>query len=124
MSIAIWALFIAYLMPYGFAVAAKSGGGLDNAKPREYLAQLRGWRQRAHWTQLNHFENFPPFAAAVIVAILMQAPVYWVNFFAVGFVVARLLYGFCYLTNRATARSLVWSIAQCMIIGLFLLVLL
>eukprot|EP01035_Chromulina_nebulosa_P035064 gene35064-47116_t len=49
---------------------AKFGTGgkdFDNAAPRVMLAKLDGWRQRANWAQLNGFEAFPPFAAAVII---------------------------------------------------------
>src|SRR3546814_10004956 len=46
----------------------------DNAAPRDYFEQSTGWRKRAHWAQLNSFEAFPAFAAAVIIAQIAAGP--------------------------------------------------
>jgi uncharacterized MAPEG superfamily protein len=121
MSTAILCIFLAYLLPYGFVLAAKTGKGMDNAKPREYLEHVQGWRRRAHWTQLNHYENFAPFAAAVIVCLQVGVDVSRVDMLAIVFVGARLVYGFCYVFDFSAARSLVWTLAQVCVVSLFVM---
>jgi uncharacterized MAPEG superfamily protein len=121
MSIAILCVLLAYLLPYGFVMAAKSGKGFDNAKPREYLAGLQGWRQRANWVQMNHYENFAPFAVGVAFCLQTGVTASQVNILAAAFVAARLIYGFCYIFDYAAARSLVWSIAQVCVVSLYVM---
>jgi uncharacterized MAPEG superfamily protein len=121
MATAILCIFLAYLMPYGFVLAAKTGKGMNNAKPREYLEHVQGWRRRAHWTQLNHYENFAPFAAAVILCLQTGVDLSQVNLLAISFVVARLIYGFCYVLDFSATRSLVWTVAQACVVSLFVM---
>jgi uncharacterized MAPEG superfamily protein len=120
MTAALWCVFIAALLPYPFAAAAKWSRRFDNAKPRDYLEQTQGWRKRAHWTQLNSFEVFPAFAAAVIIAHLLKGPSAAANLLAEAFVILRILYGICYLADKATLRSITWVAAQLCTIGLFI----
>ena len=120
MTPALWCVLIAAFIPFVFAGMAKSQGRFDNARPRAWLAGLEGWRQRAHWAQLNTFEAFPPFAAGVIIAEMTAASQPWVNAFAVAFVLLRLGYGFAYVADRPTLRSLVWTGAFACTVGLFL----
>lgn len=109
MTIALWCVLAAALLPFPFTLAAKFSKRFDNANPRRYLDQTTGWRQRAHATQLNSFEAFPPFAAAVIIAqTLAHAPQAQIDALAVGFVVLRIAFGLCYLANLATLRSIAW----------------
>jgi uncharacterized MAPEG superfamily protein len=51
----------------------------------------------------------------------MSAPQARIDELAVVFVVARILYTVCYLTDRATLRTLCWTIGLLTVIGLFLL---
>ena len=108
MTLALWCVLIAAFIPFVFAGMAKSQGRFDNA------------RQRAHWAQLNTFEAFPPFAAGVIIAEMTAASQPWVNALAVAFVLLRLGYGFAYVADRPTLRSLVWTGAFACTVGLFL----
>jgi uncharacterized MAPEG superfamily protein len=120
MTIAFWCVLIAALMPYAFTGAAKfSGGRYNNYKPREWLDKLEGWQKRAHWVQLNSFEAFPPFAAAVIIAQLAQAPQATIDGLAIAFIALRLLYGLCYIFNKATLRTLVWTAAFGCVVAMF-----
>ncbi len=119
MTTADWCVLAAALLPYAFTIAAKSQRGFDNARPREYLANLQGWRQRAHWAQLNGFEVFAPFAAAVLIAQQVGAEQTWINGMAIVFVLSRIAYGLCYIVDRATLRSLAWTLGLACIIGLF-----
>jgi uncharacterized MAPEG superfamily protein len=119
MTLAYWCILVAALIPYGFAGAAKSAGSFDNHRPRVWLANLQGWRQRANWAQMNSFEAFPPFAAAVLVAEHLDAGQGWVNGLAVAFVVLRVGYGLAYIADRAMLRSLLWTAAFACVAGLF-----
>ncbi len=119
MTIAYWMILIAGLLPYWPAVASKMRRDYDNAAPRAGVDKLRLHHQRAYWAQLNAFEAFPLFAAAVIIAHLAQAPQVTVNVLAVAFVGLRIIYALAYIYDKPTLRSLVWSGGVLCIIGLF-----
>ena len=121
MTIALWCVLAAMLMPFVFSSAAKFGGEgrYNNYKPRDFLDKLEGWQKRAHWAQLNTFEAFPPFAAAVLIAEMLNAPQNQVDGLAVAFIVLRILYGVAYLANKAPLRSLIWTGAFGCVVGLF-----
>jgi uncharacterized MAPEG superfamily protein len=110
MSIAFWCVLVAGILPYLAAVIAKRGPDFDNRNPRAWLARQEGSRARAHAAQLNSFEAFPFFAAAVIIAHVLKGPMPLVNTLASLFIVARVLYLLCYLADRSTLRSVVWLV--------------
>lgn len=112
MTIAYWCVMIAAFLPLLYTGIAKfSGPGFNNRTPRDFQAQLQGFRQRAHWAHLNSFEAFPPFAAAVIIAHQLGLQQSTLDALAIGFIVARLAYGAFYLADMATLRSLAWVAA-------------
>lgn len=124
MILAYWCVLIAALMPLGFVLYAKLAGrrkmGLEeNHHPRQWLEQTEGAQKRAYWAQLNSFEAFPPFAAGVIIAAIAGGPVGTINFLAVAFLVLRVVYGWCYITDRASMRSVVWFAAALCTVALF-----
>lgn len=119
MTLALWCVLIATFQPFLFTLAAKSSKHFDNARPREYLEQCSGWRKRAHWAQLNSFESFPPFAAAVIIAHVVAGPNSNADLLAIAYLVLRLLFGICYIVDQATLRSLAWAAAMACTVGLF-----
>ena len=123
MTLAYWMVLAAALLPYLGTTYAKfaEGGGrtYDNHAPRAQLETLPPKRRRAHWAQLNGFEAFPAFAAAAIIAHLAGAPQARIDLLACVFVAARLAYTFCYIHDKATARSLVWAVGLVCVIGLF-----
>jgi uncharacterized MAPEG superfamily protein len=108
MTIAFWCVLIAGLMPYVATVTAKAGAKYDNNNPRDWLGRAEGYRRRANAAQLNSFEAFPLFAAAVIVAYLLKAPQGKVDTLAMVFVGARVTYFACYLADIAAVRSVAW----------------
>ncbi len=120
MTLAYWCVLIAIFLPIVFAGLAKSAGRFDNARPRVWLEQLDGWRQRSHWAQLNTFEAFAPFAAAVIIAHQTGAAQTPVDVLAVLFVLFRIGYGAAYIADRPTIRTLFWTGAFFSVIGLFI----
>ncbi len=121
MTIALWCLMVAALLPIACAGIAKWGfQGFDNNRPREWLARQQGWRARAHAAQQNSWEALSIFAAAVLTAEVVGAPQGRVDALALGFVVARFAYIACYLADRASLRSLVWLLGLGLSIALFI----
>ena len=118
MFFAYWMILAAALVPYAAASYAKAGGS-DNRAPRLHAETLTGARRRADWAQRNHFEIFPLFAAAVIIAGITGAPHATMNWLAGGFVLSRILYTLAYVTDRATLRSILFMLGGACVIGLF-----
>ncbi|NQD93657.1 hypothetical protein HP532_13455, partial [Pseudomonas sp. CrR25] len=117
MTVAYWCVLIALFLPYLSVITAKAvSGGFSprhNHDPRALLASLEGVGRRANNAQLNGFEVTPAFAAAVIVAHLAGgAEQALLDQLAIAFVVSRVLYFLCYLTDWAPLRSLVWFVGM------------
>jgi uncharacterized MAPEG superfamily protein len=84
-------------------------GGFDNEDPRAWLARQSGRRARANAAQANSFEALPLFIAAVLTAQQLQVQQELIDGLALAFVLLRVVYILLYVTNRAAARTLVWS---------------
>ena len=114
MEIAISCLLMAALLhvvsKVPVAMAMSRQGKYDNNQPRAQEATLTGFGHRALAAHENTLEAFPPFAAGVIVALVAQADQSQIDALAVTFVIARLLYLICYLSDIAWLRSLVWAV--------------
>jgi uncharacterized MAPEG superfamily protein len=123
MTIALWCVFAAGILPYLATVTAKAGlKNYDNNAPRAGLDQLlQGYRARAYAAQLNGFEAFPLFAAAVIIAQVLRGPLHQVDVLALVFVAARILYLFLYLGAKGTFRSLTWGVGFFCVIAIFII---
>lgn len=120
MTIAYWCVLIAGVLPLLATAIAKYGGErFSNRYPRAWLDKQQGFRARAHAAQLNSFEAFPLFAAAVIIAHLAQAPQRWLDALAVAFIVARVAYIVCYVADWHWVRSLVWAVGFGLCIAIF-----
>lgn len=121
MTIAFWCVLAAAFLPYAFTSYAKfTGPGFNNYRPRDFLEKLEGKRKRAHWVQLNSFESFPMFAAAVIVAHLTGVSRDLADGLAVAYLASRVLYGVFYIADKAPLRSAVWFASMACIAGLFI----
>jgi uncharacterized MAPEG superfamily protein len=121
MTIALWCVFLAGVLPYVATMIAKVGApGYDNRDPRRWLERQEGWRKRANAAQLNGFEAFPFFAAAVLAAHVLDAPQRVVNTLAMAFIAARLLYLALYLANKAPLRSLTWLAGFACVLAIFI----
>ncbi|MCP1574092.1 MAPEG family protein [Herbaspirillum rubrisubalbicans] len=122
MTLADWCILIAGLMPVLTIAVAKYGRrDFDNAEPRAWLDQQTGLRRRADYAHRNHFEAFPFFAAAVLVAQQVGAPQEQIDIAALVFIAARILYTVLYLTDKPSARSAVWIVGYLSVIALFVI---
>lgn len=123
MSIATICLVFACTLPVLCAGIAKRGGVLartfDNNDPRAWLAKQTGVPARAHAAQQNSWEALVIFAAGVLSAQVVSAPVERVDVLAVAFVACRVIYIGLYVADRATARSLVWTLGFVASLALF-----
>ena len=122
MTIGLWCVLIGILMPFLWTGVAKSIGRYDfraNRHPRDFLAALSGPAGRANAAQLNSFEAFPAFAAAVLVAKYAHAEQHSIDMLAIAWVTLRLIYGVLYIMDFATLRSLVWFGSMACVVGLF-----
>ena len=108
MTIAFWCVLPAAVLPFLCTLAAKWSQSFDNHHPRDYLERTEGWRRRAHAAQLNGFEAFPAFAAAVIVNHVATGPNAMADCIALIFIACRIAYSLFYVADWALARSIVW----------------
>ena len=122
MTIAFWCVFVAGILPYLATVTAKAKlRDYDNNEPRARIDELlQGYRARAYAAQLNGFEAFPFFAAAVIIAHLVHGPQHLVDILALIFIAARIVYLLFYLGAKGTFRSLVWAVGFFSVIAIFI----
>jgi uncharacterized MAPEG superfamily protein len=121
MTIALWCVLLAAVLPIATAGLAKAIGGFgDNRDPRGRASAYEGMAKRAYAAHHNGFEAFPFFAAAVLVAELKGGPRGMVDLLAAAFVAARVVYVGMYVFDRPSLRSLVWAIAFFSAIGIFL----
>jgi uncharacterized MAPEG superfamily protein len=118
---AYWCVVVAALLPYLWTTVAKaSGERYDNRDPRGWVARQTNPRvHRANAAQLNAFEAFAPFAAAVVLAQLAGVPESRIAMLAIAFVVFRLLHGVVYtLGLKHALRSLAWFAALACVVWL------
>ena len=107
-------VLLAALLPYVWTTVAKaSGERYDNRDPRGWVARQTDPRvHRANSAQMNAFEAFPAFAAAVLMAQLAAVHEGRIALLAIAFVVFRFLHGLVYtLGMKHSIRSLVWFLA-------------
>lgn len=122
MTTALWCVFIAGLLPYVAALAAKVGErSFDNNNPRAWLAKQEGHRARANAAQQNSFEAFAFFAVAVIVAHIVAGPQARADQLAMVFIAARVVYIPLYIAGLGALRSLVWAVGIGAAVWIFLL---
>jgi uncharacterized MAPEG superfamily protein len=121
MTTAFWCILAAGLLPYAAALLAKGGAkDFNNADPRAWLQRQEGFRHRANAAQLNAFEAFPLFAAAILVAAYLHAPQARIDMLALGFIAARVAHLIFYLANISILRSLAWLAGMVCVVSTFL----
>jgi uncharacterized MAPEG superfamily protein len=111
MTTAYWCILIAALLPYLWvAIAKQSGQRYDNRDPRSWIARQDDPRAlRANAAQLNAFEAFAPFAAAVLMAQAAGVDPSRISQLAIAFVALRVLHGIFYVTGVHLLRSVAWG---------------
>ncbi|MNN00219.1 MAPEG family protein [compost metagenome] len=57
----------------------------------------------------------------MLTASFLQAPQARIDELSMVFILTRILYTVCYLTDRATLRTLCWTIGYLSVVGIFLL---
>ena len=119
MPFAIWCILAAAVLPIFSAFPGKLSKDFDNARPRDPDYWKEGFRARAAAAQANGFEALPLFAAAVIVGLWQGGDTEWIDRLAGLFIGARLIFIFCYWTDRATPRSLAWAVGFLSSIAIF-----
>ena len=128
-SLAYWCVLVAALLPIVCAGIAKWGlfstprrdGGYDNANPRAWLAGQTEWRARANAAQANSFEALPFFIGAVVIAHQLGAIQVRLDILALIFVLLRVLYVMMYVACIANLRSLIWTAAFAVNVGILFL---
>jgi uncharacterized MAPEG superfamily protein len=125
MFIAVLCVLLSMLQPFVLSVLARSSTRRGDylPSPREYNEGLTGWHRRAHFAQLNAFEAFPPFAAAVVLSWLAGVPHERINLLAVLFVVFRIGHAVFYVKDKPTLRSQSWKLAMMAVVALYVLTL-
>ncbi|MBS0216229.1 MAG: MAPEG family protein [Proteobacteria bacterium] len=120
MTIPYICILIAALLPYVWVTIAKAAGDkYDNRDPRGWLARQGSSRShRANAAQLNGFETFPAFAAAVLMAQFAGVDHARITWLAIGFVVFRVLHGMFYVGNKPQFRSLSWFLGLFCVLAL------
>jgi uncharacterized MAPEG superfamily protein len=120
MTIAYWCILIAALLPYLWvAIAKQTGKRYDNRDPRGWIARQDNPRVlRANAAQLNAFEAFAPFAAAVLMAQAAGVEHARITQLAIAFVALRLLHGAFYVTGMHWLRSAAWGGALACVVAL------
>jgi len=108
MTIAFWCVLAAAVLPFPCALAAKWSKSFDNHHPRDYLDRTEGWRRRAHAAQLNGFEAFPAFAAAVVINHLVLGANATADALALAFIACRVVFSVLYVADLALLRSIAW----------------
>jgi uncharacterized MAPEG superfamily protein len=111
MTTAYGCVLAAALLPYLWVAVAKSGAPrYDNRDPRDWLARQDSPRvRRANAAQLNAFEAFAPFAAAVLMAQWAGVDQFQVALLALAFLGLRILHGVFYLAGLHLLRSAAWT---------------
>ncbi|MES2878936.1 MAG: MAPEG family protein [Pseudomonadota bacterium] len=125
-SLAYWCVLMAALLPIICAGIAKWGtygksrqeGGFDNDQPRAWLARQTDWRARANAAQANCFEALPFFIGAVIIAHQLGANQARLDVLAFIYIVLRMMFIMMYVAGLATPRSIAWTLAFAVNIGI------
>ena len=109
-----FSLFIAVILPIvakiPLAFAQVKSGGYDNRNPRGQQATLTGFGARAKAAHENSFEALILFTPGVIAVMVLNVPSIMVQYTAMVFIVARIVYLIMYWIDQHLLRSIAWGI--------------
>lgn len=115
MTTLIICLIITVLLPYlvkiPLSVAMHKAGGYNNNYPREQQGRLQGFGARAAGAHQNCFESLAVFSTAALTAMVTNNLSMTIQYLAITYIVARIVYIFLYFMDLATLRSTVWFIS-------------
>jgi uncharacterized MAPEG superfamily protein len=125
MTISLWTLLAASLLPYvWFSIAnqhrQREFGTLDNQHPRLQQAKQTGVGARANAASLNAFEVLAVYAPAVLVAYLLAPTSELSALLALGWIALRVAHGAFYVANKASARTVCFALANVCVVLLYL----
>jgi uncharacterized MAPEG superfamily protein len=125
MSISLWTLVAATLLPYlWFSLAnplrKKEFGFLDNNHPRLQEAKQTGPGARAMGASANAFEALTVYAPAVLVAHLQAPDSALAPKLCILWVVLRTLHGIAYVADKPALRTVFFALATVCAFALFL----
>jgi uncharacterized MAPEG superfamily protein len=126
MTIPLWSLLVASVLPYiWFGVASslrkQEFGVADNRHPRLQEARQTDRGARAMGASANAFEALAVYAPAVLVAHLQAASSRLGPMLAIAWLVLRVLHGVAYLTDKPALRSALFGLASACAIAFYLL---
>ncbi len=120
MSVLLWILLVVVLLPYLARIPTIRGqialGGYDYHNPRAQQAKLAGLAQRANAAHQNSFEALQLYLAAVAACGFSGLTDGWMQLFALGFLLCRVLFILLYWLDQAYLRSIVWVLGTIMIL--------
>ena len=121
MLFARWMLLLASFLLIIAITPAKMKRGYDNRNPREFLDKLPAGSmpKRMVAAQANSWEALMMFAPAVLLATMRGVEASTLNWLAGLFILARVVYVWCYAKDLSTPRSLVWTVGVLCVIGLY-----
>lgn len=115
MTTLIICLLITVLLPYlvklPLSYAMQKEGGYNNHYPREQQGRLQGFGARAAGAHQNCFESLAVFSTAALTAMVTNNISITIQYLAIAYIVARVVYIFLYLMDLPTLRSTVWFIS-------------
>lgn len=126
MTIPLWTLLVAVILPYiwagsSFGARKEQFGQADNAHPRTQAAKLEGKGARAYAAHQNAFEALSVYAPAVLVAHVTHANPLHSTILSVVWVVCRVLHGILYVNNVDKARSMMFALGMLTVVGQFVI---
>jgi uncharacterized MAPEG superfamily protein len=120
MPIAAWCLLAMVVIPYVTVGLAKVERGYNNHEPRLWAQTLEGRARRAHAAHANSFEALAVFVSVLLIAIWTDAPSPVVDELSVVYVLLRIFYVAAYIADKPVLRSVLWSVAFLVAIGIAL----
>jgi uncharacterized MAPEG superfamily protein len=109
MSLALWMVVVAGIMPVlTVGIAKGMGQRYNNREPRLWAQNLDGLPRRAHAAHQNHFEFFPLFGIATLLAEWKTGGGGTLNALAGLIILARIVYTGAYLADKDMLRSIAW----------------
>lgn len=112
------AIILCYLSKLPMMSAIKKEARYDNNHPRVQQSQLTGYAARALAAHQNSFEALIVFSTAVLAAMATNHVTKSVEYMAIAFIIIRIVYHVLYLLDKASLRSLVWSLGLFTSIGI------